>query len=144
MQIIKLGLFFVLLIFNGAVMAQSVYLPHGSREYQLLDRLEIKKTDSGGLELFTPRPVLRSSFVREVAHLDSISKERGKSEAYDLTAVDYYNIEKLLMNNSELVPELAARFKSKKPFLNRFFLSRNNLYEVNRKDNSMLCQKLKE
>lgn len=138
MQIIKLGLFFVLLIFNGALMAQSVYLPHGSREYQLLDRLEIKKTDSGGLELFTPRPVLRSSFVREVAHLDSISKERGKSEAYDLTAVDYYNIEKLLMNNSELVPELAARFKSKKPFLNRFFLSRNNLYEVNRKDFSVV------
>lgn len=134
MQIIKLGLFSVLLIFGGVSMAQSVYLPHGSREYQLLDRLEIKKTDSGGLELFATRPLLRSSFVREVLKTDSLSRQRGADEKYEITPVDYYNIEKLLMNNSDLLPEIASRFKSKKPFLNRFFLTRNNLYEASVKD----------
>ena len=119
-------------------MAQSVYLPHGSREYHLLDRLEIKKTDSGGLELFTPRPMLRGSFVREVMRIDSVSRLRGVNEWMELTDVDYYNIEKLLMNNSDLVPEIASRFKSKKPFLNRFFLTRNNLYEARTKDFSVV------
>lgn len=142
MQIIKLGLFSVLLIFSSVSMAQSVYLPHGAREYHLLDRLEIKRTDSGGLELPAPRPLLRSNFVREVLSIDSLSRQRGANENYELTAADYYNMDKLLMNNSDLVPEIAGRYKSKKPFLNRFFLTKNNLYEAHVKDFSVVLNPL--
>jgi hypothetical protein len=134
MQIIKLALFSVLLIFSGMAAAQSVYLPHGSKEYQLLDRLEIKQVDSGGLELFTPKPLLRSNFVRDVLRIDSLSRLRSQREIWELTPVDYYNINKLVMNNIEWAPEWAAKFKSKKPVLNRLYLSQNNLYEVNKKD----------
>jgi hypothetical protein len=138
MQIIKSALFFLVFITAHRVMAQSTYLPVNSKEYQLLDRLEIKKFDTLGVEIFAPKPATRASFARPVAAIDSAAAQRGQNEYYELTPVDRYNIQKLLMNNREFTNLGMEAFKSKKPLWNRFFLTRNNLYETYNKDFSVI------
>jgi hypothetical protein len=131
MQIIKSALF--LLFFVGiakGLRAQYTYLPVNSSEYRLLDRLEIKKFDSTGLMLPATRPVSRAFVTPLVKNIDSAAAQRGQAELYELTAVDRYNVQKLLMNNREYSGLGMETFKSKKPLWNRFFLTRNNLYET--------------
>ena len=52
----------------------------------------------------------------------------------DLTDVDEYNLQSLLMNNSEWVTTPKEDFMSKKPVLKSFYKTKANFFEVNNKD----------
>jgi hypothetical protein len=131
MQIIKFVRTLVFLLLPLASFSQSSYLPLGSKDYKLLDRLEIK-TGNANLNYSTVKPFNRRLVTQEVEAIDSLSAA-GDSASSNLTAIDKYNIQSFLMNNSEWSAPREL-YNSKKPILNSFYKTRGNLYEVNTKD----------
>ncbi len=108
------------------VSAQSTLLPQGSKEYHFIDRLEIKHQQNTDLNFSTIKPYNRKAIVRQAEFLDSAGLHLSK--------VDRYNLNSLLMNNSEWVTKSNDDLISKKPILKRFYKTPANLYEVDVKD----------
>ena len=139
MQIIK-SVFILALLFSPAfIIAQTTYLPDGSKEYKLVDRLEIKYGNNTGINFSGKKPYTRRDIVLEAEYIDSTFGDNNTSSnpnlsGINLTPVDKYNLHSLLMNNSEWVTGDKASFLSKKPILKTFYITKPNLLEVNVKD----------
>lgn len=122
------GLFEILLFgcflsATGAA-AQTTFLPQGAREAVLLERLEIKAGTDSVLNFSKAKPFSRRQFIpalQRAAQNGSLSK----ADAYNLFVAQASNVEFALKRDS---------LKSKKVFLNRFFRSPANFYEVSEKD----------
>ena len=143
MQIIKSLLKLSIFIFPVSVAAQSTYLNQGARETHFIDRIEIKQQKNTDLNFSALRPFNRKYIVQEVEFLDSARlgyRDSTGADKYkewtdlDLTSVDEYNLQSLLMNNSEWVTVPKENFLSKKPLLNAFYKTKANFFEVNNKD----------
>ena len=120
----------LLLVFPGIAFAQSTYLPQGSKHQPLLDRLEILLQSNNDLNLSTTRPLSRRFAVRAAEEADSLHRAGGKL----LTPVDAYNLQSLLMNNSEWVTGDKSAFVSLKNLWNTFYKTKANLLEIDEKD----------
>lgn len=131
MQIIKIVRTLLFLLFPLASFSQSSYLPLGSKDYKLLDRLEIK-TGNSNLNYSTIKPYNRRLVTKEVEAIDSMYNA-GDSAALSLTEIDKYNIQSFLMNNSEWSKPRES-YNSKKPIFNTFYTTKGNFYEVNTED----------
>jgi len=144
MQIIKsfirLGVF-LLPLFS---FAQSTYLMQGAKEYQFLDRLEIKQGVNTNLNFSTLKPYNRKAIVSQAEYLDSarmgyIDSLSGQVmykplTDINLTSLDEYNLHSLLMNNTEWVTGPEEDFASKNPVLKSFYKTKVNMIEVKSKD----------
>ena len=144
MQIIKSIIRLLIFLFPIAVAGQSTYLPQGSKEYQFIDRLEIKQQQNTDLNFSTLKPYNRKFIVRQAEYLDSArlgyadsltgqDKFRNWTDL-NLTPVDEYNLHSLLMNNSEWVTGSKEGFQSTRPIFKSFYTTKPNLLEVNVKD----------
>ncbi len=142
MQIIK-SLITLLVFFSPVfIFAQTTFIPEGSKEYQLIDRLEIKQEQNTDLNFSTLKPYSRRAVVHEAEYLDSTSRgypesltgNNGVEKKLNLTPIDQYNLHSLLMNNSEWVTGSKESFLSTKPVWKSFYVTRPNLFEVNTKD----------
>jgi hypothetical protein len=118
------------LLFPVVSLAQSTYLPQGHKHQQLLDRLEIKLQNNTDLNVSTSKILSRRTAAGVAEYVDSLQKAGGNI----LTAVDQYNLNSLLMNNSEWVQGDQSGFASKKPIWNTFYKTKANFIEVNEKD----------
>jgi hypothetical protein len=142
MQIIKSLLTLPLFIYPFILNAQTTYLPEGSKEYQFIDRLEIKQGHYTDLNFSTLKPYSRRSLVGEAEFLDSariaysnsLTGENNQWAGLNLTKIDEYNLHNILMNNSEWVNGSKESFLSKKPILKSFYVTQPNMLEVNVKD----------
>lgn len=139
MQIIKSVFIFALLFCPVFIIAQTTYLQDGSKEYRLVDRLEIKYGNNTGINFGGIKPYTRRDIVREAEFIDSSFGASSASSTpnlsgINLTPVDKYNLQSLLMNNSEWVTGDKTSFLSKKPILKSFYVTKPNLLEVNVKD----------
>ncbi|HRI22298.1 MAG TPA: hypothetical protein PLA68_15155, partial [Panacibacter sp.] len=110
--------------------AQTNYIQTGFKDYDFLDRLEIK----------TRNPEFNYSAIKPYSrHLTSIQLEvtdsllQSNSNYADLTDIDKYNLQSELMNNSEWTKP-RDYFNSKKPVFNALYKTKSNLLEVNNKD----------
>lgn len=110
--------------------SQSTYLPQGSKHQAFLDRLEILLQNNIDLNVSTVKPLSRRFAVRAAEYADSLQKANGNL----LSKVDEYNLQSLLMNNSEWVQGDKSGFVSKKSIWNTFYKTKANLIEVNEKD----------
>lgn len=133
MQFSKLLFFLVLAVSTNRAQAQSTYLPRGSKDYRLLERLEIKCAVNSTLNFSATKPYNRKLFTQQVLQIDS-AMLRKDSAAITLSSVDAYNVNSLLMNNSEWVPDRPTTFLSKKPWFNTFYSTKPNFLEVKKKD----------
>src|SRR5258706_9349700 len=144
MQIIKCLLRPIVFIIPVFSFAQSAYLMQGSKEYQFLDRLEIKEQTNNDLNFSVIKPYNRKTLVRQIESLDSarigyadsatgVDKYKIWTDLH-LTPVDEYNLHSLLMNNSEWVTGPTEDFMSKKPILKSFYQTKPNLIEVKTND----------
>ena len=143
MQIIK-RLFIVLIFISPFIVsAQISYLPEGSKEYDFLDRLEIKLGQNNNINFSTVKPYSRKSIVKETELIDSLGShdadslsehEITKWESLNLSKIDKDNIHSILMNSPEWVSGSKESFLSKKPVLKNFYVTKPNLLEVNTKD----------
>jgi hypothetical protein len=142
MQIIKSLFTFLLFIYPLLIKAQTTYLPEGSKEYNFIDRLEIKEGHFYNSNYSTLKPFSRRSIVQEAEFLDSsrlgysnsLTGDDNQWEGLNLTKVDKYNLHGILMDNSEWVTGSKERFLSKNPVLKAFYVTKPNLIEVNVKD----------
>ncbi len=71
MQIIKSLITSLVFICPFIVKAQTTYLPEGSKEYQFIDRLEIKQGHNTDYNYSTLKPFSRRYLVQEAEFLDS-------------------------------------------------------------------------
>jgi hypothetical protein len=131
MQIIKSVRILVFFLLPVTAFSQSSYIPLGTKDYKLLDRLEIK-TGNQNLNFSTVKPYNRRLVTKEVELIDSLQLV-GDSLNANLTSVDKYNIERYLMNNSEWSKPRES-YNSKKPVLKHFYKTKGNFYEVNNED----------
>jgi hypothetical protein len=129
--IIKTIVPLLFLLFPFGLLAQSTYLPQGSKHQQFLNRLEILLQKNDDLNLSTVKPLSRRIAVRAAEQADSIQKAGGNL----LSRVDEYNLRSLLMNNSEWITSSdTSDFYSKKSWWNVFYKTKANFLEVNTKD----------
>lgn len=131
MQVKKYIFSFIIFLFPAAILAQTNYTIPGSKEYQLLERLEIK-TNNLDLMLSTSKPYSRKYAVNAVELIDSLNRNKQRG-GFPLSDIDQYNMQRFLMNNSEWAKPRAA-FKNEKPIFNTFYKTRGNFIEVNEKD----------
>jgi len=119
------------LLFPFSLLAQSTYLPQGTKHQALLDRLEILLQSNDDLNLSTVKPLSRKIAVRIAEYADSVQKASGGKL---LSRTDEYNLQSLLMNNSEWVDGDSVKFPSKRSLWNVFYKTKANFLEVNQKD----------
>ncbi|HEY5408437.1 MAG TPA: hypothetical protein VIJ92_15190 [Ginsengibacter sp.] len=139
MQIIKSVITLAVFFYPLRIFAQITYLPEGSKEYQLIDRMEIKQGQNNGINFSTLKPYSRRSIVKEAEYLDSLNgnagsltgNTNGDQQKSFLTPIDKYNIHSLLMGNSEWVTGSKESFLSKKSIWGNFYVTKPNLLEVN-------------
>jgi hypothetical protein len=128
MKLHYIRFFVFLLLTSNTVSAQSNYIPQGSKEYILLDRLEIKAQKDTVLNFSFIKPFNRKWWVNR---LEAI---RADSIPVSLTKTDKYNIDRALLNNLEWVTTDKEEFKSRKSLWNTFYKTPANLVEVDQKD----------
>ncbi len=110
-----------------SVFSQTTYLPQGDKANILMERLEIRNRTDSFFNFSKTKPFSRKHTVNAVTHY----LQQGKT----LSRVDAYNIQRVLMNNLEYLPEAdRLQYASKKPILKNFYTSPANLYEVHVKD----------
>lgn len=123
---------FLLFVFSG--LAQSTYLPQGSKSDHFLERLEILLQTDPDLNVFTAKPLSRKIAVEAAERADSLNKFYPYDYVYKLSKTDEYNLHSLLMDNSEWVTSSKEDFKSKHPLWNTIYKTKSNFLEVNEKD----------
>lgn len=126
------------------IIAQTTYIPEGSKEVQFIDRLEIKQGQNTNFNYSTLKPYSRRSVVQEAEYFDSarlgysnsltVQDAQQQWAGLNLTKIDEYNLHSVLMDNSEWVTGSKESFLSKKPVLKNFYVTKPNLLEVNIKD----------
>lgn len=116
-------LFFLLIPF--AASSQTTYLPQGSKETILIERLEIKAGTDSILNFSKARPFSRRQYIPHINQLDSI---------VSLSKVDQYNLFTANLSNLEWATGSREDYASKKPIWKHFYKSPATLYEVNTKD----------
>lgn len=131
MQIIKSLRIFLILFVPVLVFSQSSHIPLGSKDYNLVDRLEIMSGDPE-LMFSTIKPLSRRRTVSAIEKLDSASRA-GAAGSVKLSAVDQYDINSMLVRNMEWSTPRES-FKSKKSLGKYFYTSPADLYQVNTKD----------
>jgi hypothetical protein len=117
----------LILLLPFTAFSQSTYLPQGNKHSQLLERLEIKYSRNADLNLSTAKPFSRKTAV-------SVAEDADTSTMISLSTVDRYNLQSLLMNNSEWVKGDKSSFASRRSLWNTFYKTKANLFEVNQKD----------
>ncbi len=110
--------------------AQTNYIQTGLKDYDFLDRLEIK-THNQDIYFSTVKPYSRRQTAMQLEFADSLLQ--SNSSYANLTEVDKYNLQSELMNNSEWTKP-RDYYKSKKPVWNALYKTKSNLLEVNNKD----------
>lgn len=132
----------LLVLLSGLASAQTTFIPLDQYSYGVVDRLEIK---SGHLSTYfnsTIKPLARDAVAAFAWELDSLSREGSDSLPYlhpywhqlGLSAVDHYNVGKLLADNAEWVPDSAGFVPSRHPLWHTFYKDKANLLSVNQPD----------
>lgn len=135
MQVIKrIIVLLVFFILPSVIFAQSTYFSQGDKAYEILNRLEIKDCGNADVNFSTIKPYNRKYAIEHIEKLYSDSAGKSINQSLNLSVIDLYNLRSVLMNNQELVSGITDSFRSKKPILKNFYVSKPNLYEVNIKD----------
>ncbi len=121
------GFFF--LTISLSLFAQADRISLGDKQYQLLDRLDIKLQNDSVLSFSTIKPFNRRIYTERVSFLDSLDQS-GALPA-ELSVVDRQNMQNLLMNNSDWTKDEGRSFREQhRPVWNTFFKTPAHLYEV--------------
>ncbi|MCC7524571.1 MAG: hypothetical protein IT250_07100, partial [Chitinophagaceae bacterium] len=134
LRTLPLLIWLALVSFIGA--AQSDRISLGDKQYQLLDRLDIKLQNDSILSFSAIKPYNRKVYTERIALLDSLD-EAGELPV-DLSSVDRKNMRNLLMNNSEWTNNRGASFRVNKPIWNTFFKTPAHLYETHADDFTLI------
>lgn len=119
-------LFFI--IFPVLAFSQNTYLPQGSKENILVERLEILGQKDSILNFSKTKPWNRIQIVRGALAF------KQNHPAVSLSKTDEYNLQSLYLNNIEYLPEEQRNSIKSKKAIGKFYRTPANLYEVHVKD----------
>lgn len=126
MKKLSYTIFSLLIVLPAIVDAQSSYFTLGGKEEWLLNRLDIK-TPSKVFSLSAIKPYNRKNWVKEIEVIDSLYNVQDK-KVRQYSEVDKYNMQRLLMANSEWSKPREI-YISEKPVLKNFYINRANSFE---------------
>jgi len=109
-------------------LAQATYFPEGDKANILLERIEIKLKNDSAFGFSKTKPLSRQNILATIRQWGDTLPPK-----LDLSKVDRYNLNSLLLNNLEYLPANDI-YRSRKPIAKRFYRSPANLYEVHVKD----------
>lgn len=115
MQSIKTIFTFTLALSCFISKAQTSYSQLGDKEYQLLDRLEIKARTEGFNASYL-KPYNIKLLVDEIGTLDSLKRNKNRI-AVNITPIDNYNIQRFLMAHKEYT-SVSSSYNNKKASFN--------------------------
>lgn len=120
-----------ILIFTLPTIAisQSLYLSEHDKHSTFFNRLEVKLQTDSLLNLGTAGPMSRRTAVT-IAESVLNNPELSSS----LTPIDRYDLENVLLNNTEWVAGDKSRFASRRPLGNFIYRNRANFLEVDQPD----------
>ncbi|MCZ2225062.1 MAG: capsule assembly Wzi family protein [Chitinophagales bacterium] len=129
MQSIKTIVTILIVFFCGKILAQTSYTPLGHKEYNLLERLDIKsKQPAFGASYQKPYNV--RLLVKDVETIDSLQRNNNRIAA-TISKIDKYNITRFLMTHKEYTSS-SSSFNNKKTSFNvieinkpKFFMTVN-------------------
>ena len=134
MQIIKSFLKLTIILFPVCGFAQSTNTPIDDNSEHFYERMDIKQQHNYKLILANNLPISRK-VAAEVAQSVLAQHDKNPSDpAAKLSAVDLYNIQRVLINNIEWVQGDKSFAISKKPVFNVFYKQKANFFEVNEPD----------
>lgn len=132
MKHLKYPLIGILILFVSlSATAQSDYINLGNKQYQLLDRLDIRTQHDSLLSFSTTKPYDRRKVTESVLRIDSLDK--AGALPFKLSATDRYNIRRLLIDNWDWSNHYPDAFQSK-PVFGVFYKNPGDLYAVDVKD----------
>ncbi len=131
-NICSLAILFLLPAMLPDAYAQTDFIPLGSKQYQLLDRLDIKLRSDTTLGFTTMKPYGRKDVTERVEYIDSL--DRANALPFHLSRIDRYNIRRLLMDNAEWTRNYTDSFRLRKPLFHTFYKTPSNLFAVNERD----------
>lgn len=116
--------------------SQTTFLPQGDKSAILLERLEIRAYKDSAFNFSKTRPLNRRHVMNALFSPDGKNRLLLNNRVVkSLTRVDQYNLQRIMANNLEYLPDsLRVGFQTKKPVLKNFYTSPANLYEVHVKD----------
>lgn len=118
----------LLILFPFTALAQSTYLPKDDKAYTLMERMEIKSSKDSFFNFSKTKPFTRLHVINAVNHYLQLNGN-------NLSRVDAYNAQRVMMDNIEYIPEAdRGKYVSKNPWFHRFYKTPANLYEVHIKD----------
>ncbi len=118
----------IFILFPVFAISQSTYTPFGSKEYILLDRLEILGQKDSILNFSKTKPFNRFQVMRAAMGY------KQNHPGIVLSKTDEFNLRSLYLNNIEYLPDSQRiAIKSKRP-IGPFYKTPANLYEVHVKD----------
>ena len=121
-------LFKLLLLFIPFIStAQTTYIMQGSKEYWLLDRLEIKGRQEG-LNASYIKPANARLMVNEVELIDSLQRNKNRIAA-NINDIDRYNITSFLTAHKEFTSSNSS-FNNKKTNYNLIEINKPNFFMV--------------
>ena len=115
--------------------SQSDNLSLGTKDYTLLDQLDVKLKNDSTIGFSTVKPFNRQTFTARVEYIDSL--DRAGALPFTLSAIDRYNIRNFLMDNSEWTTHYTDSFHVKKPIFNTFYVTPSHLIAVDTKEFEM-------
>jgi hypothetical protein len=143
------SIFLLLLLsfFFTNAFSQSTYLPQGDKANIVLERMEIKLQKDSILNFSKTRPFARQDVVGAIEQyyklfpLPDTSLNRGNQNIVEdiivdsrFSRIDYYNMQRVMINNLEWVKADLPSYHSKKPIWKAFYKTPANLYEVHVRD----------
>ncbi len=126
--------FVLLLLLSGPVagICQSDNLTLNTKDYTLMNQLDIKLQHDSTFSFSTVKPLNRQSMTERVEYIDSLDK--AGTLPFQLSKVDRYNIRMFLMDNYEWTNHHQDSFRVKHPILHAFYETTAHLYAVDVKD----------
>ncbi len=112
--------------------AQTTFVPLGSEDYNLLDRLETRSGRLCDSLALWDRPESRRNAVNFLEMIKSTnSKKDVKSQ---LTAIDRYNINQMISENGEWAPKDEETIDSRRPWVKFFYKKQYDLVHIKTHD----------
>lgn len=128
MQIIKSFLVASIFVLPTSLFAQTTYFDQGSKDYDLLDRLEIKMQKDTILNFSFVKPYSRKWWA------GALERVEKAGNSLDLSDVDMYNIRHSKMNNMEWMEAGLESNPSKHSILHTFYKDPVNFIGIKQKD----------
>ncbi|MCW3120746.1 MAG: hypothetical protein JWQ38_238 [Flavipsychrobacter sp.] len=125
------------LVFSVPVFAQTTFLPLGSEDYHIMDRLETRSgrlcdSLSNGDKPETRRNAVY--FLETVKAKNDVTAKGATPASNTLTNIDRYNLDQMISESGEWTPDTHGAINSKHPIFNAFYKKQYDMVNINTED----------